>query len=154
MKKILLTDEKTLSTICLAHWRSIFDQYFDHEIYRPGQTYDPGRTIVSVPYDKAPEWAIHMHEQGYKTVIDNLWEPRQRWIVSENYHRFDALRVHELGCDDFFWLEENLRLTYLQNRGLVSRFESDPTRGKLAWMPMRLLKWPRMPSTSPASKNR
>lgn len=138
MKKILLHDETSLLAVGADHWRDITDRYFDHALYDPSESYDPASTIICLPGAGAPEWCLRMYEQGYKTVIDNLWEPRWRWTVEQDYDRIDPSRVHTLQYDEYFWLEESLRILHDMDLGCQHFHDSQPTRTRLAWMPMRL----------------
>ena len=143
MKKILLYDEIYRPTIGADHWRGVLDRYFDHELFDPERSYDRSRTLVCIPYQGAPEWALRMHEQGFKTVIDNLEEPRERFTVSQDYDRLDLCRVHEMQCDDFFWYNEHLWLTFCSDLETWTPHQPNRTHRRLAWMPMRLIKWHR-----------
>lgn len=143
MKKILLYDNTCQPVIAADHWRHIVDEHFDHEFFDPDRSYDRSRTLVCIPYQGAPEWALRMHEQGFKTVIDNLEEPRERYTVSQDYDRLDPCGVHEIQCDDFFWYNEHLWLAYLSDRGSWTQHRPCRTYRRLAWMPMRLARWHR-----------
>lgn len=143
MKKILLCDAQKPVNLLADHWHDITVRYFDLEIYEAGRCYDRARTLVCMSWYGASEWSIRMHEQGFKTVIDNLWEPRWRWIVSPGYDRLDSDRAYTMQCDEYFWLEESRRLCHLMDRGSHYIHKPSPTRTKLAWMPMRGERWHR-----------
>lgn len=57
--------------------RSLVDEYFDVEQYNPDQTYSSRDTVIlqtHVGILQPRPWHTHLVEQGFKTVVDHLWD--------------------------------------------------------------------------------
>ena len=109
--------------------RYLFERYFDVEEYRSDQQYDPNNTFVVVPNWDAADWCHHLYDQGFRVIIDNLWELPGTWKGVKEYQSWDTDRIHVMETANWFWYHESLRSVYVKYRPVV-----EPTYQHLALM--------------------
>jgi hypothetical protein len=88
--------------------RYLFERYFDIQQYRSDQQYDPVSTLIVAPIRDAEAWTRQLHEQGVPVVIDNLWEPTNRYQAFRCNQTWDASRTHVMQTPNWFWYHESL----------------------------------------------
>ena len=109
--------------------RYLFERYFDVEEYRSDQQYDPSNTFVVVPNWDAAEWCHQLYDQGFRVIIDNLWELPNTWKGVKEYQSWDTDRIHVMENANWFWYHESLRSVYVKYRPVIN-----PTYEHLALM--------------------
>lgn len=110
----------------------LFEKYFNIEEYQSDQNYDPASTLIVVPCWDADNWCHQLHKQGFQIVIDNLWEPTNRYQAWRSNQTWDPARTHVMHNINWFWYHESLRLIRTN-----FQYTPAPTYQKLALMPMR-----------------
>ena len=116
--------------------RALLSQHFDIEIYSPDQTYDKNSTVLVVNSFKLglnnPDyWYRPFLEQGYKVVVDNMWEIKS--FLPNHYPDYigDSF-VAQL--PNWFWYNEAVWYDYLGYRS----YQPNRNYSMLALMPMRV----------------
>jgi len=132
--KPLILSHQTTAAI-RPETRYIFEKYFDVEEYQSDRQYDPASTLVVVPNWNAQPWCHKLYTQGFRMVIDNLWEIPNAWKKDQQYNSWDVNRVHVMHTPNWFWYYESTRLVYARFNHTFA-----PTYAHLALMPMRLRK--------------
>ena len=133
IRPLLLSHQPT--AVIRPETRYIFEKYFNIEEYQPGQQYDPANTLVVVPHWNAEPWCHQLYSQGFRMVIDNLWEPHNAWKNHKQYRSWDVDRIYVIENPNWFWYYESTRLVYTKFQHVFN-----PTYKNLALMPMRLTK--------------
>jgi len=112
--------------------QQILERYFEVKEYCNDQQYDPVSTLVVAPMRDAEEWTHRLHKQGFRIVIDNLWEATDRYQAFQCNQQWDVARTHIMQTPNWFWYFESLSLA-------AQRFQYTPapTYQHLALMPMR-----------------
>jgi hypothetical protein len=132
----LLLNNNDPTSFSKDHMRALFSEYFDIEVYSPGQTYDKHSTVLAVNSFKLgsanPDfWYREFLEQGYKVIVDNLWEIES--FLPNHYPDYtgDSF-VAQL--PNWFWYNEAIWYDYLGYRSYVP----NRTYQRRALMPMRV----------------
>ena len=132
----LLLNNNDPTSFSKDHMRAILSQHFDIEIYQPGQSYDKVNTVLAVNSFKLgstnPDfWYREFLEQGYKVVVDNMWEIES--FLPDHYPDYvgDSL---VLQLPNWFWYNEAIWYDYLGYRSYVP----NRTYQRRALMPMRV----------------
>ena len=100
----------------------LFGEYFNYLEYDDNVTYDKQNSLFATRPSNN-NWTDRFSDQGYKVIIDNLWE------------RPETKNPNEISCENWFWYNEALwnhalgHNTYVPNK----------TYKKLAFMPIRHL---------------
>jgi hypothetical protein len=96
-----------------ALWR----EFFDIEIYDPDRIYPKSSTLFAVWWDSIDDpYTVGLKQQGYKVVIDNLWEAATGrsdsvWLENEKWWWWnESLWWRALGLHDY---RPNKDITYL-----------------------------------------
>lgn len=143
MKPTLLYSESHKSNLFYDYCDWLLKDYFDLEIYDQTKTYDIRKTVVVIRYVGAEQWAFDLQQQGFKIVVDNLWEPYSCYLRSPGYDKLDPALTHQLHTDVWFWLHESLANKSLIEKKSLEKYHPRRTFKKLAFMPMRLSKYHR-----------
>lgn len=103
----------------------LVNQYFELEPYDSTIIYDRKSTIFyqNIVHNSSPV-LDRFAEQGYKIIVDNLWEAKLE-------HNVPALVLHNV---NWFWYNESLWYSYLG----YDKYFPMSTYEKIAFMPMRL----------------
>lgn len=132
----LLLNNNDPTSFSKDHMRSMFSEYFDIEVYSPEQTYDKHSTVLVVNSFKLgsanPDfWYREFLEQGYKVIVDNMWEIES--FLPNHYPDYvgDSF-VAQL--PNWFWYNEAIWYDYLGYRSYVP----NRTYQRRALMPMRV----------------
>jgi len=112
--------------------RYLFEKYFDVEEYQEDQQYDSANTLIVVPNWNAQPWCRRLHEQGFRVIIDNLWEPTNFYLAHVSNQHWDFDRMQVMQNTNWFWYHESLRLVYTR-----FSYYPNPTHQHLALMQMR-----------------
>lgn len=98
----------------------LFSQYFNYWIYDTSKVYDKNTIFVSNIIDDK-EWINELRDNGYKTVIDNLWE-------FPNYQKghFNIVNKNWFWYNECFWNDSLGYSSHIPN----------VTYKKLAFMPI------------------
>jgi len=97
----------------------IVNQYFELTPYNPEEKYSAGTLFYTGNTSNQ-----HLIEQGFRVIVDNLWElPRPT-----------EPDCYTIQCNNWFWYNESLWLTYLG----YDKYVPNKKYSKLALMPMRL----------------
>ena len=135
MKTLLYKGLNSLVQVCCA---DLTRQYFKLEQYDADRVYDPADVLLVIPFFGADNWAFDLQAQGFRVVVDNLWEPTSRYLASPGYDRLDPARTYEMQSDLWFWYYESCRFSYHRARNQSPEYIPHRTYKKLALMPMRL----------------
>lgn len=108
----------------------IVDQYLRFEPWDSTRTY-PRNTLFYMNWldfnsSKAMKFLTRRVNEGFRVIIDNLWEVNPGPIPN----------THRVICDRWFWYNESLHLSWLG----YDRYRPQPCYTHLALMPMRLEK--------------
>jgi len=132
----LLLNNNDPTSFSKDHMRAMFSKYFDIETYQPNCTYDKSCTVLAVNSFKLGQhnpdyWYRPFLEQGYKVIVDNLWEIKS--FLPDHYPDYtgDSF-VAQL--PNWFWYNEAVWYDYLGYRS----YQPDRNYSKLALMPMRV----------------
>lgn len=108
----------------------IVDQYLDFQPWDESRQYPPNTLFYMNWLDfngsKALKFLSRRVDQGFRVVIDNLWEVNPGPIP----------HAHRIVCDRWFWYNESLHLAKLG----YDRYLPQPAYTHLALMPMRVAK--------------
>jgi hypothetical protein len=120
-KLILRPNEFTSFTSC--YLEEFWGRYFDISVYDPDKTYDRSGSLFAVWWQNADDgYARKLQDQGYKVVIDQLWES-------------------SMGRTDYYWLENANWCWYNESlwwRNLgYHQYVPNKKYSKLAFMPIR-----------------
>ena len=123
MKNKIVLQPDQFSSFTSYYLETLWQKYFDIEIYDPDKTYDPGSLFVVWVHNAADPLVEKLFYQGHKIVIDNLWEiPKQ---YSHDYYR--------LSHSNWFWWNEAL---WWQSKG-YDQYVPNKTFRNTALMPIR-----------------
>lgn len=132
----LLLNNNDPTSFSQGHTQELFRQYFDIEFYIPGKTYDKHSTVLAVNsfklgFNNPDYWYRIFLEQGYKIIVDNMWEVKS--FLPNHYPDYigDSF-VAQL--PNWFWYNEAVWYDYLGYKSYVP----DRTYTKRALMPMRV----------------
>lgn len=108
----------------------IVNQYLDFEPWDPDRTY-PKNTLFYMNWldfndSTASDFCQQRVSDGFRVVIDNLWEVNPGAIPN----------THRICCDRWFWYNESLQLAAMG----YNQYRPESTPTKLALMPMRMEK--------------
>jgi hypothetical protein len=110
----------------------IWNRYFDIKQYDPSATYCNTNTLFVVWWQNADdEYSKDLQDQGYKVVIDNLWEvPTSRtdyyWLENSNWFWYnESLWWRSLGYHQYIPNKQYSKLSFMPIRRQCS------TRGKI-----------------------
>jgi hypothetical protein len=93
-KKITIVHKENWNHFNSPATISIFNQYFDFEIWNPNKQYTSGNLcLLDCNVIDNINQINSLSEQGLRVVIDNLWEPKLDPV--EN--------AYILSCDNWFW---------------------------------------------------
>jgi hypothetical protein len=99
MKIKLVLRQGEFTSFTSYYLEKFWGSFFDISYYDTNLTYDKNRTLFAVWWQNADsEWPRRMRDDGYKVVVDNLWErPTGRLDFYWIENKFD-----------FFWWNESL----------------------------------------------
>jgi hypothetical protein len=111
-----------VSSFSTAWFGPLIAQYLDFEPWDPDNTYPAGTLFYVNCLNYTAELAWQLQDQGFRLLIDNLWE------VDPG----PALGAHRITCDRWFWYNESL---WYQHLGL-DQYQPQRDFCNLALMPM------------------
>ena len=119
------------------HMKSFLERYFNILIYQPDTTYNPQDTILAVNSFKiqkpdADYWYVPFQQQGFKIVVDNLWE--YKTFYQEHFPADHVPGCYMATNSNWFWYSESL---WYQHLG-YHNYTPNKQYTKLALMPMRV----------------
>ena len=126
MAKInLLVSESDMNSFC-AKWMQPSLEQFNIEYYDKNKKYDKKSTLLVVGCLSTSDWHETLYNDGYKVVVDNLWELPQP----------TKLTAHVAKNKNWFWYNESL---WYRHRSL-HQYNPVRTYNKTAFVPMNLKK--------------
>ena len=137
MRRIkLLLNNNDPTSFSKDHMRALLSQHFDIEIYSPDNTYDKANTVLAVNSFKLgsanPDyWYREFLDQGYKVIVDNMWEIES--FLPDHYPDYTGDSL-VLQLPNWFWYNESIWYDYLGYQSYVPA----KTYQKRALMPMRV----------------
>ena len=119
------------------HMKDFVEKYFNILIYQPDTTYNPQDTILVVNAYKlenpqADYWYTHFLDQGFKIVVDNLWE--YKTFYTEHFPADQTPSCYIANHANWFWYSECLWYKHLG----YDKYTPNRNCNKLALMPMRV----------------
>jgi hypothetical protein len=132
----LLLNNNDPTSFSKDHMRGLLDRYFDIEIYQSGRTYDKTTTILAVNsfklgYPNPDFWYREFLEQGYKVIVDNMWEIES--FLPDHFTDWTG-NCFVAQLPNWFWYNEAIWYDYLGYRS----YEPARTYQHRALMPMRV----------------
>jgi hypothetical protein len=125
MKIKLILQPEQFTSFTSWYLEPLWHQYFDIEVHDPTKTYDKSALFVFWWMNADGPLVHKLHEQGYKIVIDNLWEIRNA--------KFD--QYYQLNNQNWWWWNESLWWRALG----YDQYIPEKTYKKIALMPIRRL---------------
>lgn len=126
MSKInLLVSESDMNSFC-SEWFKPCLEKFNLVYYDETKNYDKKSTILVVGNISNSGWYTRLYNQGYKVVVDNLWELPQKI----------ELDAYICKNKNWFWYNESLWYRYRN----LHNYVPNPAFNKLAFIPMNLQK--------------
>lgn len=115
----------------VPHFDSLWDEYFVREPIDLDKTYDPSVCAITINYlHKDEQWAKEYLEQGFRLVIDNMWDNHATTASTVDGN------ILTLRAPNWAWFNE--AFTYIKSGYSKLTFSYDPT--KFFLMMMRLKK--------------
>jgi hypothetical protein len=111
-----------VSSFATAWFGPLIAQYLDFEPWDPDTTYPAGTLFYVNCLNYTAELARQLQDQGFKLLIDNLWE------VDPG----PAPGAHRITCDRWFWYNESLWYQHLE----LDQYRPQRDFRNLALMPM------------------
>jgi hypothetical protein len=123
MKNKLILRPNEFTSFTSYYLEEFWGRYFDISVYDPDKTYDRSGTLFAVWWKNADDaYAGKLRDQGYKVVIDQLWE-------------------RSTGRTDYYWLENANWCWYNESlwwRSLgYHQYIPNKRYSKLSFMPIR-----------------
>ena len=84
MKIKLLCHPNYWSNATAFFLEKLYSNHFDITIIDPAATYDPNTSVVYAHWLTANQWIESWQDQGFKIVIDHLWDPWGAWENKSN----------------------------------------------------------------------
>lgn len=98
MAKITLVQQpNSYNSFCAFYLKRWLDKFFNFEYYDTARTYDSSTVFYQFSASSDFGWIENLHQQGYRTVVDNLWESPCRFNVG-----------YVLQNPNWFWYNESL----------------------------------------------
>jgi hypothetical protein len=103
----LLYNPEYYSSIVSVFLEPLWNQYFERIAIDSSTTYDPGSCLIYADFPAADEWITRWQEQGFKIVIDHLWDG---WITDKWTNTNDQFVLRNTR---WFWHNECLWFRHL-----------------------------------------
>lgn len=121
----LLVSHDDMNSFC-AEWMQQVLTNFNIIYFEHGKKYDKKNTIIVTNCMKNTNWYKNLYDEGFKIIIDNLWEPLQK----------TKLLGHVCVNKNWFWYNESL---WYRHKNL-QEYVPNKKYTKDAFVPMNLKK--------------